>query len=250
MDSSEGDGADDEPTEQPTVGPQSASEAIRADYSPEEQAVAGLIDAAGDPAGELVAQLTAEYFAGLEEELTQQLVTGMIQWADAFMSDLSEEDLDVLKGVIGEENIAGFTSFLKEGWETLKGWAEDGEITLDEIGADALGAAIDAGVQKIKESANEVILDSVAEIALREGLDLPLIQSTLDFLAGICEGDLEQTLSAIWSGVVDLAVIATGGQLAPIAGLLEVAGAELIAGAFANESSIAGSEQVESDRGF
>jgi hypothetical protein len=122
------------------------------------------------------------------------------------------------------------------------------DYSFDELTNDAVGQAIDIGVQATREEGNKIILEGVNQIAQQAGTDLPAVKGTLDTLSGLCNMNLEQTMQGLWELAVDAAVASTGGALVPVAGALKTGGTALIGAAFDAEGA-SGADQVAAARG-
>jgi len=175
-------------------------------------------------------------------EVGKQCTKGILGWIGDTLGPLIGNDAsDAISNTVQsavdsatDHGVGLAAKFVNDGYNTLKGWADDAGVTdaLDSLDSDVLGAALDEGVSKVKDIANEAIGGVVSDVVN----SVPGLKSGLDIAKGICSGNLAETAKGLFGMLIDGLNTATGGALTPFADGIKSVGAGLIDGAFQNDT--------------
>jgi len=222
----------------------------------------GLTDAVSEYAGSIIPEVDLEsakdevnsWLGDLGNKVGAAVTNTLKDWAgDGALGELlSTADGQAISGAISDAAAAGANNgvdvaagFVDGAFDTLMGWADDAGITdtINNLGAEALGSALDVGLDAVKDVANDVIGGVVGEVVE----NVPGLKSGLDLAAGICEGNLATVAKGFWGLLVDTANVMVGGALTPFTDTLKTGGAALLDSVFQNETE-AGEAQVANGR--
>ncbi len=154
-----------------------------------------------------------------------------------------------LQGAIGNLDLGGVAGFAKDAFGSLMDMADSAGVTdaINNLSDKALGKALDKGVDQVKKVVNDTVTDAVTGVIGDAGLDIPFVSGALDVAAGICGGNLADTVTGLFDMAVDGINTLTGGALTPFTAGIKTVGAGLIDGAF-QQASEDGQSQVENGR--
>jgi len=209
----------------------------------------GLTDAVGDMPEISVSDVVNEvsdFISNLCSNITSKGKDKLNEWAGvdgALGALLSGDETDALQTQIGGLDLSGVVEFTNDGANKLMSMADSAGIsdTLDALGSDVLGEALDVGLGAVRDVATDTVGTAVNNLIP----DIPFVESALDIASGICEGNLAKTVGGLFSGAVDAINTMTGGLLTPFTDAIKTIGGGLIEGLFSGEGLPSGKELVD-----
>ena len=209
----------------------------------------GLAAAAGDMPDidvDDVVNEASDFVTNLGTSITTEGKATLKGWAGvdgALGALLTGGQTDAMQAQVDGLDLSGLADFVNNGGEKLMDMAADAGLTeaLNALDSDILGSALDAGIALVSDTAADVIGESI------NGLipDVPFVESALDIASGLCQANLAQTVSGLFSFAVDGINTLTGGALTPFTDAIKTIGGGLIEGLFNGEGLPSGKEMID-----